>query len=108
MIKLKFLIAKPKQMSPNISWIEKKPRFLYYQQKNSIRWVSDWWDLGYKSGVAEQAKFQYSPLGQIFDKGFEEDDKKYELLKRLKQVKINNQKQLKISLKNRSNKNHSF
>ena len=26
--------------------------------------------------MIEQAKFEYSPLGKIFDKGLEEDDKK--------------------------------
>ena len=25
-------------------------------------------DLGYKPGVVEQAKFEYSPLGKIFNK----------------------------------------
>ena len=26
-------------------------------------------DLGYKPGVIEQAKFEYSPLGKVFNKG---------------------------------------
>ena len=26
-------------------------------------------DLGYKPGVVEQAKFEYSPLGKVFNKG---------------------------------------
>ena len=33
-------------------------------------------DLGYKSSAIEQAKFEYSPLGKIFNKGLSEDDKK--------------------------------
>ena len=37
-------------------------------------------DLGYKPSVFEQAKFDYSPLGNIFNKGLTEEDKKEGLL----------------------------
>ena len=41
-------------------------------------------DLGLKPSTAEQAKFEYSPLGKIFNKELDEDkDKKEGLLKRL-------------------------
>ena len=40
-------------------------------------------DLGYKPSVFEQAKFDYSPLGNIFTKGLNKDDKKEGLFKRL-------------------------
>ena len=43
-------------------------------------------DLGYKLGVVEQAKFEYSPLGKVFIKGLDEKDKKEGLLKTLKNV----------------------
>ena len=43
-------------------------------------------DLGYKPGVAEQAKFEYSPLGKVLNKGLEKEDKKEGLLKRLKNI----------------------
>ena len=33
-------------------------------------------DLGLKPSTVEQAKFKYSPLGKIFNKGFKEEDKK--------------------------------
>ena len=33
-------------------------------------------DLGYKTGVVEKAKFEYSPLGKVFNKGLDESDKK--------------------------------
>ena len=33
-------------------------------------------DLGYKPSTVEQAKFDYSPLGKIFDKGLKKEDKK--------------------------------
>ena len=44
-------------------------------------------DLGYKPSVFEQARFDYSPLGNIFTKGFDKDDKKEGLFKRLESIK---------------------
>ena len=41
-------------------------------------------DLGLKPSTVEQAKFEYSPLGKIFNKGLDKDDKKEGLFKRLK------------------------
>ena len=32
-------------------------------------------DLRYKPGVVEKAKFEYSPLGKVFNKGLDEKDK---------------------------------
>ena len=51
-------------------------------------------DLGYKPAVVEQAKFEYSPLGKVFNKGLEEDHKKEGLLKRLKNIADKNKEQL--------------
>ena len=39
-------------------------------------------DLNYKPSTAEQAKFDYSPLGKFFKKGLKEEDKKVWLLKK--------------------------
>ena len=36
-------------------------------------------DLGYKRGVVEQAKFEYSPLGKVFNKRLDKKDKKERL-----------------------------
>ena len=47
-------------------------------------------DLGLKTSTVEQAKFEYSPLGKIFNKGLSEDDKKEGLLKRLKNIEDKN------------------
>ena len=33
-------------------------------------------DLGYKPDIVQKAKFEYSPLGQVFNKGLEKDEKK--------------------------------
>ena len=41
-------------------------------------------DLGLKPNTLEQAKFEYSSLGQIFNKGLDKDDQKEGLFKRLK------------------------
>ena len=49
-------------------------------------------DLGLKASTVEQAKFQYSPLGKIFNKGLSEEDKKEGLLKRLENIKDKNKK----------------
>ena len=43
-------------------------------------------DLGYKPSVVEQAKFVYSPLGKVFNKGLHKGYKKERLLKRLKNI----------------------
>ena len=45
-------------------------------------------DLGYKLSMTEQAKFAYSPLGKVFNKGMDEEDKKKGLLKCVKNIGI--------------------
>ena len=48
-------------------------------------------DLGLKASTAEQAKFEYSPLGKVFTKGFyKEKDKNEGLFKRLKNIENTN------------------
>ena len=51
-------------------------------------------DLGLKPSTVDQAKFEYSPLGNIFNKGLSEDDQKEGLLKRLKNMKDKNLTQI--------------
>ena len=53
-------------------------------------------DLGLKPSTVEQAKFEYSPLGKVFNKGLNEDDKKEGLFKRLKDIEDKNEELLKI------------
>ena len=50
--------------------------------------------LGHKPSTVEQAKFEYSPLGKVFNKGLNEDDKKEGLFKRLKSIKDKNEELL--------------
>ena len=47
-------------------------------------------DLGLKPSTIEQAKFEYSPLRKIFNNGFDKDDKKEGLFKRLKNIENKN------------------
>ena len=56
-------------------------------------------DLGYKPDVIQKAKYEYSPLGKVFNKGFGESDKKEGLLKRLKDIEIGLILILKIKVK---------
>ena len=51
-------------------------------------------DLDLKLSNIEQTKFEYSPLGKIFNKGSNEDDKKEGLFKRLENIKDKNEEQL--------------
>ena len=50
-------------------------------------------DLGYRPSVLEQTKFDYSPLGKVFNKGLDDDDKKEGFFKRLRNIE-NAQKNL--------------
>ena len=68
-------------------------------------------DLGYKPSVGEQAKFDYSPLGNIFSKGLDKDDQKEGIFKRLGNIKDENQQLLNafsVSAKNQSDFNYDF
>ena len=47
-------------------------------------------DLGLKPSTIEQARFEYSPLGKIFNKNLSENDKKEGLLKRLENIEGKN------------------
>ena len=52
-------------------------------------------DLGLKPNTIEQARFEYSPLGKIFNKGLDKDDQKEGLFKRLKNIESKNEDQSK-------------
>ena len=63
-------------------------------------------DLGLKPNTIKQARFEYSPLGKIFNKELSEDDNKEGLFKRLKNIEDKNEEQLK-ALSN-TNKTSSY
>ena len=60
-------------------------------------------NLGHKPDVVQKAKFEYSPLGEVFNKGLDISDKKEGLLKRLKNVEGKNEQQLEL-IKNQGEK----
>ena len=63
-------------------------------------------DLGLKPSTIEKTKFEYSPLGKVFNRGLSEEDKKEGLFQRLKNIEDKNEEQLKL-LSN-TNKNSSY
>ena len=52
-------------------------------------------DLGYKPSAVEKAKFEYSPLGKVFNKGLRKKDRKKDFHKDFQNVKVKNKEQLK-------------
>ena len=63
-------------------------------------------DLGLKPSTIEQAKFEYSPLGKIFNKGLSKEDKREGLFKRLENIKDKNDELLNtINTTNKAPKN---
>ena len=50
--------------------------------------------LGYKPNAVQKAKFEYSPLGQVFNKALKTDEKQVGLLKKLKNIEDKTGKQL--------------
>ena len=62
-------------------------------------------DLGLKPSTIEQTKFEYSPLGKIFNKVLSEDDKKEGLFKRLQNIKDKNKELIKTINTTKATKN---
>ena len=60
-------------------------------------------DLGYKPSVIQKAKFEYSPIHKVFNKGLDESDKKEGLWKRLKYIEDKSEQQLQ-AIKNQEKK----
>ena len=59
-------------------------------------------DLDLKPSTVEKTKFEYSPLGKIFNKSLSEDDKKEGLLKKLKNIEDKKEQLLKIKNKTKN------
>ena len=53
-------------------------------------------DLEIKPDIVSKAKFEYSPLGKVFNKILDESDKKEGLLKRLKNIEDKSENQQKM------------
>ena len=63
----------------------RKPMLVYFKKSFAL-FTNLTLILFFKPSTVEQAKFEYSPLGKIFNKGLDEDDKKEGLFKRLKNI----------------------
>ena len=59
-------------------------------------------DLQYKPDPIQKAKFEYSPLGQVFNKGLDSSDRQEGLLKRLKNLEDKADNQLDLIKSQRS------
>ena len=79
---LKFLLTRLKQVKLNMIY------WLTYENLTAD-------DVRYKWGVVEKAKFEYSPLGNVFNKGLDRKDKKEGLLKIFKNIEGKNEDKLK-------------
>ena len=51
-------------------------------------------DLGYRPDPVQKAKFEYSPLGQVFNKGLDSNEKQEGLLKKSKNIEDKSDNQL--------------
>ena len=51
-------------------------------------------DLGLTSSTVEQAKFEYSPLSTVFNRGLKDEDKKEALVKGVKNIEDKNEELL--------------
>ena len=66
--------------------IEKLLKYLHYLLIIQTNEYLTYEDLDLKPNAIEQARFEYSPFGKIFNKGLNKDDKKEGLSKRLKNI----------------------
>ena len=54
-------------------------------------------DLGYRPDPVQKSRFEYSTLGEIFNKGLDSSEKQEGLLKRLKNIEGKNEQQLDLT-----------
>ena len=66
--------------------LDRKAAKISALSSNNLDKYEHWEDLDLKPSTIEQARFEYSPLGKIFNKGLSEDDKKEGLFKRLENI----------------------
>ena len=67
----------------NISALSSKELYKYDYLPSEV--------LGYKPGIVEQIKFEYSPLGKVSNEGLEKECKKEGLLKRIRNIEDMNE-----------------
>ena len=84
--------------------LDRKAAKISALSSNNLDKYEHWEDLDLKPSTIEQARFEYSPLGKIFNKGLDKDDQKEGLFKRLKNIEDKNKEQLK-AIENKKAKN---
>ena len=89
----KFYFSVPKDVSLNSTHYNAKISALSSNNLDKYEYLTDE-DLGLKPSTVKQAKFEYSPLGKMFNKRMSKDDKKEGLFKRLENIKDKNEEQL--------------
>ena len=90
---IKFLDRKIKQNEAQYDLDRKVAKISALSSNNLDKYLTGE-DLDLKPSTVEQAKFEYSPLGKIFNKGLKVEDKKEGLLKRLKHIEDKNKEKL--------------
>ena len=79
---IKILNRKIKQNEPQYDLDREAAKISALSSKNLDKYeLLTGEDLGLKPSTIEQTKFEYSPLGKIFNKGLSEDDKKKDFQK---------------------------
>ena len=74
--------------------LDRKAAKISALSSNNLDKYEHWEDLDLKPSTIEQARLEYSPLGKIFNKGLDKDDKKEGLFKRLENIIDKNEEQL--------------
>ena len=97
---IKILNRKIKQNEPQYDLDRETAKISALSSKNLDKYeLLTGADLGLRPSTIEQTKFEYSPLGKIYNKGLSEDDKKEGLLKRLKNIEDENKVKNKVENK---------
>ena len=79
---LKILDNKIRQNKADYDLYRKNPKIsaLFSSKLDKYEYLTGE-DLGYKPDPVQKAKFEYSPLGQVFNKGLDSSEKQEDLLK---------------------------
>ena len=77
-------MTRSKQIRLNTIQIEKQLKFLHYHLMNQKYELFTGKDLGFKRGVVEKIKFEYSALGEVFNKGLEKKKERKRTFEKIK------------------------
>ena len=101
---IKILNRKIKQNEPQYDLDRKTAEISALSSKNLDKYeLFTGENLDLKPNTVAQAKFEYSLLGKIFNKGLSEEDKIEGLLKKLENIEGKNEKQKQLKIKEKHN-----